>query len=124
MTTGEITLNWFLTPTRPVLIIGDSNMGRLPLIRNSRVQVDCFPGARINNALYLLKYKTPVSPRVELVIVHFGLNDRATRDCIALVRELRQLHITTCSTFPEAKVQMAMINIPPDMGTREVRNIN
>lgn len=120
---GNKTLNWFLEPSRPVLIIGDSNMGRLPRIQDPRVQVDCFPGARINNALYLLGYKTPVSPRVELVILHFGINDRATNNCGALNRDIRQLHTTACSTFPGATVRMAMLNIPPEMGAWEGRNI-
>jgi len=97
-------------------------MGRLPLIQDPEVQVDCFPGARVANAVYMLKHRTPVSPRVRLVIMHFGLNDRATRDCTMVGREIRELHTIACATFPEAMVRMAMLNVPPHLESREWRN--
>jgi len=56
---GNKTLNWSLSPTRPVLIVGASNMGRLPLVLDPEVQVDCFPGARVSHALHLLRHRTP-----------------------------------------------------------------
>ncbi|KAK1905900.1 Regulator of G-protein signaling 9-binding protein [Dissostichus eleginoides] len=58
---GNKTLNWNLTPSREVLILGESNIARLPLVPDSRVQVDSFPGENLSQAATLIRYKTPTS---------------------------------------------------------------
>jgi len=121
---GNKNLNWFLTPTRPTLILGASNMSRLPRIQDRKVQVDCFPGARVANAIHLLKHKTPISPQVRLVIMHFGLNDSKTDDHVTVGREILELHTTARTTFPNALVRLAMLNIPPFLEIREINNAN
>jgi len=115
---GDKTRNWSLTPVRPVLILGASNMARLPPIYNRRVQVDCFPGARTFNAIHMIKYRTPFSPQVILVILHFGLNDRAARDYARVGRDMMELRRVTCDTFPAAEVRLAMLNVSPRLDVR------
>lgn len=38
--------SWTLVPKRPVLVLGDSNVGRLPLVLDKRVQVE-LPGGSL-----------------------------------------------------------------------------
>jgi len=116
---GNKTLNWSLSPTRPVLIVGASNMSRLPLVLDPAVQVDCFPGAKVFHALHLLRNRTPVSPRVRLVVLHFGLNDRTTRDFTRLAGEIRELYNAALATFPQAVIRMAMLNVSSDLAPGE-----
>lgn len=42
--------NWDLEPVRPILFIGDSNLGHLPPINNDKVEVDCYLGANLAQA--------------------------------------------------------------------------
>jgi len=99
-------------------------MDRLPPIDDKRVQVDCFPGAKIAQATHLLKYKTPISPHVRVVILHFGLNDRSTTDHAQVGRDILELHRITFDTFPSAVVHLSMINISPVLCSKEWRNLN
>jgi len=99
-------------------------MDRLPLIDDDRIQVDCFPGAKIAQATYLLKHKTPVSPHVKVVILHFGLNDRSTADHTQVGKDMLELRRITFDTFPSAVVHVSMINISPVLCSKEWRNLN
>lgn len=54
---GNKTLNWDLDPRRPIQIIGDSNLQKLPLIKDHRVQTDCYPGSTFYHAVHMLKSK-------------------------------------------------------------------
>ncbi|KAM3619946.1 uncharacterized protein V6R79_016164 [Siganus canaliculatus] len=66
---------WTLNPVRPCMIIGDTNVGRLPQIQDPRVQVDCFPSASINHANRIVRFKTPLLHQVSKLILSFGLHN-------------------------------------------------
>lgn len=73
---GDKIKNWSLRPKRPILIMGDSNMARLPVIFDDRVQVECYPGAHWFHAHEILRNRTPTTDEVTAVILSFGINDR------------------------------------------------
>lgn len=99
-------------------------MDRLPKIEDKRVQVDCFPGAKIAHATNMLKYKTPISPHVRVVVLYFGLNDRSTRDRDQMGRDVHELYRISSDTFPSAVIHMAMINISPTLDSNEWWNLD
>ncbi|GAA6087139.1 uncharacterized protein LOC120555297 [Tachysurus ichikawai] len=66
---GDKYRNWDLKPQRPILILGDSNLLRLPRINNPAVQVDSYPGANLSHAHHLIKYKTPTSTDTQKVVL-------------------------------------------------------
>lgn len=68
--------NWSLTPKKPILLLGASNLSHLPRIKNDKVQVVSYPGAKLEHAHHIIKNKTPTAPEVQQVILHFGLNNR------------------------------------------------
>lgn len=102
--------NWTLTPERQIMIIGDSNMRRLPEILDDRVQVDCYPGANISHATHLFKYKTPTTETVSMVILSFGINNRRKSNPSLLKNELRSMLNAAADTFPQAQILMPVIN--------------
>ncbi|KAK9962713.1 hypothetical protein ABG768_008067 [Culter alburnus] len=53
--------NWSLRPKRPVLIMRDSNMGRLPAIFEDKVQMERYPGAHWFHAYEILRNRTPTT---------------------------------------------------------------
>lgn len=92
------------------MIIGDSNMRRLPEILDDRVQVDCYPGANISHATHLFKYKTPTTETVSMVILSFGINNRRKSNPSLLKNELRSMLNAAADTFPQAQILMPVIN--------------
>jgi hypothetical protein len=112
---GNNNLNWNLEPTRKIIVMGDSNMSRLPLIMDEWVQVDCFPGANLSQAVHLLKHNTPTSDAVEKVILSFGINDRNRGNTSLLDDSLRRLYSAAKATFPNALVHIPVINASRDL---------
>ena len=99
--------------------MGDSNVSRLPLIMHEWVQVDCFPGANIAQAVHLLKRNTPTSGIVERVILSFGINDR---NCGKT--SLGRLVSAAKATFPNARVHILVMNASRDLDTTQRINLN
>lgn len=110
---GNKTKNWSLRPNRPILILGDSNLGRLPKIYHGEVQLDCFPGAKIHHGAHILKHKTPVSPNVRVVILSFGLNNWAQNNHSIIQQNVNELVEAARNTFPNAKIHYAALNWSP-----------
>jgi len=103
--------------------VGASNLSRLPLIMDNRVQVDSYPGCNIAHATYLLRNKTPTSPSTNTVILHFGLNDKSRSNPTLLIQDLRRLLTAAAATFPYADIRMPIINISPKLDRIEKRNL-
>ncbi|KAF3852866.1 hypothetical protein F7725_006221 [Dissostichus mawsoni] len=87
---GNKARNWSLSPSREVLILGASNISRLPLIHDLRVQVDSFRG--------------PIWPRRP---PSSGQNDYFTRGAeggvIENIRILNQLIFHTHQSLPKLR---------------------
>lgn len=114
---------WSLSTSRPIVIIGDSNLSRLPKIIDKRIQVDAFPGARIRHATSFLKNRTPTDSSVLKVILSFGLNDRTTSNYQLLQRDVRELLQAASATFPEASIFIPLINFDRSLPLNEKSNI-
>lgn len=108
---GDKKKNWSLIPRRPFLILGSSNLARLPRIYHSEVQVDCYPGANLSTITHLLKYKTPCSPLVREVILSVGLNDRNQPRSAVLSALLDGMLEVAGDTFPNARIRIPLINV-------------
>lgn len=107
---GNKYLNWSLSPSRPILILGDSNISRLPYIRDSRIQVDCYPGANLSHAAHLIKNKTPTSDIVQKVILSFGINNRKMNHPNQLGKDLQAMLKAARDTFPQGTIYIPIIN--------------
>lgn len=94
-------------PGRPYLILGDSNISKLPAIYHSEVQVDCLPGARIHYITRVLKHKTPVSSMVRAVVLSVGINDHNQNSRFQSNKVIQALMEAADSTFPNAKIRIA-----------------
>ena len=121
---GDKTKNWTLIPTRKTIIMGDSNIARLPTILEEGIQVDCFPGANLSQALHLLKHKTPTSDIAERVILSFGINDKHRSNTSLLDNSLRKLWLAARATFPHAQIHIPVINTSNSLSNTHRANIN
>lgn len=121
---GDKHNNWVLKPTRKILVLGDSNMARLPLILDEWVQVDCFPGANISHATHLLKHNTPTSGEAEKVILSFGINDKHRGNPSLLDDSLKKLIQVAKATFPNATIHIPVINISDELSSIHRLNLS
>lgn len=120
---GDKNRSWDLEPSRPIIVMGDSNLSRLPQIHNNLIQVDSYPGARISHALHILKYKTQTSPRTQKVLLSFGLNDRTQGNPSLMSNTLTRLIGAAQSTFPNATIHIPLINYNTQLPTKAKGNI-
>lgn len=116
--------NWTLEPTRPIVIMGDSNISRLPHISDNRIQTDCYPGAKIVHAEYIIRHKTRRDPSVTIMILSFGINDRETSNPSLLKKPLGSLFHITKFKFPNAVIYMPLINYSNNLSPQIQQNIS
>lgn len=124
---GNKTQNWNLTPKRPIIIMGDSNLSRFPPIQDDRIQVDCYPGADLSQAIYLLRNKTPTTTETQIVILSFGLNNKHQTQITNLRKDVLRLLSTAKTTFPFAKILIPLINFSTELEPgicKNIRNLN
>lgn len=107
---GDKYRNWYLKPKKPIMILGDSNLCKLPKIRDHRVQMDSYPGAQIAHACHILKYKTATKAETQKVILSFGINNRSQYNPGLLKKQLNLMIEAAESTFPNATVHIPIIN--------------
>lgn len=120
---GDKYKNWDLRPTRPILILGSSNLSRVPSISNNKVQVDSFPGANLAQAYHVIVHKTPVWPEAQHVVLSFGLNNREQGNPTILGKGVERLQGAAHRTFPNAVIHFPLINYNKALPAKVIENI-
>ena len=113
---GNKMQNWDLHPTKPNIIFGDSNLKRLPTIRNNQTQIDSFPGGNLTHAIHILRNKTPTSDDTKRVIISFGINNKDYNDHGTLKKLISRLWHTAQRTFPYADIYFQTLNFSDTYG--------
>ncbi|XP_064871302.1 uncharacterized protein LOC135568447, partial [Oncorhynchus nerka] len=67
--------DWNIEGHTPTLIIGDSNLNRVPPFNNPNIQVDSYPGATFYHFIKVLE-KTPIHTDTATVVISVGLNNK------------------------------------------------
>ena len=98
-----------MTPTRATLIMGDSNLLRLPPFLLDPVQVDCYPGAKFYHANNILAKMTAPAWHVKRVVLSFGLNNRADQTDTS-TRQALDMFNKACVAFPHGSIRVPLIN--------------
>ncbi|KAA0705152.1 hypothetical protein E1301_Tti020688 [Triplophysa tibetana] len=107
---GNKKARWVLNPMRPILILGDSNVGRITDLGDNHIQLVSYPGAQWSNILWMLQHHTPTSPDTQVVIIVVGINDRGTRACLSLRKMVMGTLAAAEKRFPNARVRAPVIN--------------
>ncbi|KAM3620314.1 uncharacterized protein V6R79_021433 [Siganus canaliculatus] len=106
---------WRVDPVWPLLVLGDANVGWIPPVKDPRVQLDCFPLASIDHATPILRYKTPQTDKLAIVVLCFGLhNTRQGNPAILTAAK---------SKFPQAEVHVPLINVAEGAPPAVVKHI-
>lgn len=104
--------------TRKWLIIGDSNVYKLPAHNIEDLQVDAFPGGTFRNA-DLLMNKTTSEVTVQKVILAFGINNRVQKTQETAIKQLQRALRSVRLTFPSADVFVPQVNFSGDLPPKE-----
>lgn len=101
--------DWHLHVGDPWLIVGDSNVSKLPPFATDSLQIDSFPGAKWWHAEFILQ-KATIDTTVTHLILSFGINNRSQRDKNVPVLELKRVLKTAREKFPEADIYVPEVN--------------
>ena len=114
--------DWSLSVGKKWLIMGDSNLSRVPPFTASDLQIDSYPGATFRHAGAILARATS-SVEVETVILSFGLNNRSQNVKQTTVKQLQRAVRTAKLRFPQAVIWVPEVNYSRSLPRREQNNI-
>lgn len=104
---------WKLPPiTKPILIIGDSNLSRCRMIRKThvdKVQIVSYPGAKFEHLYDILKAADTAIATVKQVILSIGINNRNQSAASTANKHISKLIFRFRVTFPNAKLHYPSI---------------
>ena len=102
-------IDWNVTIKKRWLVIGDSNLSRIPPFQIPDLQIDSFPGASFSHAEAILK-KAVISSKVEKVVLAFGLNNREQRCKDTAIKQLQRTVKAAKDKLPYAEIWVPEIN--------------
>lgn len=114
--------DWSFKGRRPILILGDSNINRIPYHTNPQIQLDSYPGAAFYHFLKVCE-KTPRNPSTKIVVFSVGLNNRDQDPKQTSIKQLRALSRQAESTFPNAIVYFPIMNFSPNLTRQQQDNL-
>ncbi|KAG7999370.1 hypothetical protein GBF38_000026 [Nibea albiflora] len=114
--------DWFFKSRKPIIILGDSNINRIPAHHYPQIQLDSYPGA---NAYHFLKIceKTLPQPQAKVVIFSIGINNKDQDPRQTTIKQLKALFRIGKSTFPNADIYFPIMNFSPNLTTTQRNNL-
>lgn len=111
-------VDWGLTVMKKWIILGDSNLCRIPPHYIPDLQIDCYPGANFRHAESILG-KATSQVTVEKVVLAFGLNSRNQKAKQTAIKQLQAAVRMTKRTFPYAEIWIPLINYSSSLPVAE-----
>jgi len=109
--------DWTLSPVRPIIIIGDSNVSRIKHCPNDATQIDSFPGVKFTHVQVILEKLKP-QQQVRTLILSVGINNRSQKSPTA-IRQLQLLLKTAQIKFPNARILPVALNYSRELPREE-----
>lgn len=113
---------WTMSVIKPIVLIGDSNLSRIPYVVNSNVQVDSFPGAKFVHIAQVLQKLTP-NTQVQKIILSVGINNREQNPHKTAIKQLQGLWRAAKIAFPYATVYTPLINFSEGLPRDQQENL-
>lgn len=116
-------IDWGLTAKNKWLIIGDSNLSRIPPFQIADVQVDSYPGATFLHAETIIK-KAKVNTQVDSVVLSFGINNRSQKFKETAIKQLQMAVQAGKDKFPDATISVSLINFSNSLPIEQQRTLD
>lgn len=104
------------------MILGDSNINRIPAHNHPNLQLDSYPGANIYHFLKTCE-KTSTNPSVKIVVFSIGINNKDQDPKQTSIKQLKALYRQAQSTFPNADIYFPIINFSPRLTPQQQANL-
>ena len=116
--------DWELKVNKKWLIIGDSNLTRIPNHNHPDLQIDSFPGAHFRHAQTLLEKTIPVEGvTVDKIILAFGINSRTNKSRETTFKNVQAAIRAADRSFPEAEIYIQQVNFNKALPLEERDNL-
>lgn len=106
---------WTLTPRKKFLIMGDSNLSRIPGFDQPDLQIDSFPGGTFRHAEGILDKIKPTSVQVEKLVLSFGVLHMDQDPKRTAVKQLQRALKMAKDKFPSAEIWIPLINFSDNL---------
>lgn len=118
MTTDRKMIDWGLTVVKKWLIMGDSNLSRMPPYTIPDLQIESYPGANFRHAQALMA-KSSNLVVVEKLVLSFGINCRAQRAKETSVKQMQAAVREAKKRFPYSEIWIPLINFSSALPSTE-----
>ena len=102
-------VDWSLRVDKKWLLLGDSNLSRIPGHKIPDLQVESYPGANFRHAQAIIS-KSNGSTLAEKVILAFGLNCRGQTAKVTSIKQMQGAVRTAKKLFPYAEIWIPVVN--------------
>lgn len=102
-------IDWSLNLKKKYVIIGDSNVSRIPAFNIPDLQIDSFPGAKFQHAGNLVE-KATIAMEPEVLLLSFGLNNRSQRCFTSTNKEIQRAYRVARARLPHTEIVVPMVN--------------
>ncbi len=101
--------DWSLNLKKKFIILGDSNVSRIPAFHIPDLQIDSFPGAKFQHAGNLVE-KATIALEPEILVMSFGLNNRSQRCFSATSKEIHRAYRLARTRLPHTEIVVPVVN--------------
>ena len=105
---------WRFVANKDIIILGDSNLARIPTITDDRIQIESYSGMNLEWAERVL-HKTEKNEKATHLILSVGINNKHQKQSQTSITALRKLRATAKTKFPCADRRIALINFSEDL---------
>ena len=116
-------IDWNLIVKKKWLIVGDSNLSRIPGHQIPDLQVESFPGANFRHAEALMA-KSTSEVVAEKVVLAFGINSRGQKARETAVKQLQGAVRAAKRKFRHAQIWVPQINFSSSLPTEEKNTLS
>lgn len=124
MNTQRKLTDWSLIVEKKWVLMGDSNLSRLPDHSCEDLQIEAFPGGHFRHAQALIEKTCP--PRdmvVEKIILSFGINSRENKSKETTIKNLQAAVRSAKKKFPYAEIWIPLVNYSTNLPMEEQLNL-
>ena len=120
---GKKILDWNIAVTQRAVILGDSNLARIPATEYKNLQIDSYPGATFYHMKKILE-KCDVHPKVETVVLSVGINCKDHDAFQTSFPQLNEMHKEARNTFPNADIYIPLLNFSKFLNNTQKMNLD
>ena len=112
---------WALPIRKPMIIMGDSNVARIPKFQREGIQADSFPGATLRHLTAILLRLTSPRPDVKLILFSIGINNcLREQTALTIIKDTRRLIRVARTKFPQARIAIPLLTVSIRLSAKQL----